>query len=137
LECPALAPLGSVAASEGDEEGFLLAIQLGGAAGAGVLGERGVEAFQDKALAGAFDGGGTDVEGVGNRLIGVSFRSQEQGLGATDTAGWSLAAAGKLEQVSAFLLGKIDTIQFGHRSLLLGASLSQEETFVIIAVASY
>jgi hypothetical protein len=129
--------LGSITASKGDEEGFLLAIQLGGGAGPGVLGEGGLEAFEDKALAGAFDGGATDVEGMGNRLVGVAFSGQKQSLGAADTACGGGSLPGKVEQVSAFLLGKINMIELRHRCLLLGGSLSQEETSIIIAVALY
>ena len=99
---------GGVGASQGDNHGLLLAVQLGRSPAAGLLGEGSVQAFADPALAEAFDGGQPSPGGLDNLFVGPALVGQEQDLVPPPLSPCERVAFQAVGQVSPLLVGQVD-----------------------------
>jgi hypothetical protein len=100
-------------------------IQQRRATGARTFCQRSIKAVADKALAHAFNGGGTYPERGGNRVIGGSRRSVEQDMRTGERPGGPFTGFGQQFQGRALVVRQRHDVLLGHGCLLFFRSIRQ------------
>jgi hypothetical protein len=125
LHGPAPTAIGSVGARQGDEEGFLFAIELAGHGCPRQIGQAAVQAAGGEARTDALDGANATVQGRSDLCIGLAIGRGQEHMGAVQATSGRFSALDQGFQGHAFVSVQINEIFFVAHGWLLSQDSSQ------------